>query len=249
MCTALEVSVALVQPTYAINVGYAARVMKNFGHRRLILVDAKFDRREAMKFASHASDLLEKAKECTFDDLIKNEDYIVGTTAIGASRQTNLTRQAVPPWEITDAVSGRNICLVFGRDTTGLTNAEISKCDLLVMIQANRKYPTLNISHAIAIILYEISKSTLKQRTSASRKNIDRITRGFTELALIAGVQQHKARLTEEALQRVLRRARPTEKEASLLIGLPRKVKLAFEKPEIVRLEKLKASSKEARRE
>ncbi|MBI2126653.1 MAG: RNA methyltransferase [Thaumarchaeota archaeon] len=245
----MEVSVALVQPTYAINVGYAARIMKNFGHKRLILVDAKFDRNEAMKFASHASDLLEKAEECRFDDLIKNEDYIVGTTAIGASRQTNLTRQAVPSWEIANAVSGRNICLVFGRDTTGLTNEEISKCDLLVMIQANRKYPTLNISHAIAIILYEISKSTFKQRTSASRENIDRITRGFAELALIAGVQQQKARLTEEALQRVLRRARPTEKEASLLIGLPRKVKLAFEKPEIVRLEKLKASSKEARRE
>jgi tRNA/rRNA methyltransferase len=249
MGAALEISVALVRPTYAINVGYTARIMKNFGHERLILVDAKFDRSEAMKFASHASDLLEKAEECTFDDLIKNEDYILGTTAIGASRQKNLTRQAVHPRGIANAISGRNICLVFGRDTTGLTNEEISECDLLVRIPANRKYPTLNISHAIAIILYEISKISTKQRTSASRENIDRITRGFAELASIAGVQQHKVRLTEEALRRILRRARPTEKEASLLVGLPRKVKLAFEKPEIVRLEKLKTSLREERHE
>ena len=249
MCAALKVSVALVEPTYAMNVGYAARIMKNFGLKRLILVDAKFHRSEAMKFASHASDLLEKVEECTFDELIKNGDYIVGTTAIGASRQTNLTRQVVPPWEIANAVSGRNMCLVFGRDTTGLTNEEISKCDLLVRIPANRKYPTLNISHAIAILLYEISKSPVKQRASASRENIDRITRGFAELALIAGVQRYKARLTEEALQRILRRARPTEREASLLVGLPRKIKLALEKPEIVRVQRFKASPKEEPRE
>jgi len=238
----MEISVALVEPIYPINVGYAARIIRNFGHKKLVLINPKFNMQEARKFASHAADVLEDAEKCSFDKLIKREDYLIGTTAISARWEGNLTRQTVPPWEIANMVSGNKICLIFGRDTTGLTNKEIAKCDLIVKIPANREYPTLNISHAMAIILYEISKSSPRKRTSAPRVTVDRICAEFAELALIAGVQKNRVKIMEEALQRILRRSKPTHRESSLLVGLPRKIRLALEKPEIIRLGSLKAS-------
>ena len=229
--------------------GYAARIIKNFGHNKLVLIDPRFDMQEARKFASHAVDILENAAKCSFDQLVKKEDYIIATTAISASREGNLTRQTMPPWEIVNMVTGNKICLVFGRDTTGLTNDEIAKCDLVVQIPASRKYPTLNISHAIAIMLYEISKSSIGKNASAPRVSVDSIAANFAELALIAGVQKHKVKMMKEALQRILRRSKPTQRESSLLVGLPRKIKLALEKPEIIRVGRLKVSPKGERRE
>ena len=245
----MEISIVLVEPTYPINVGYAARIIKNFGYKKLFLINPKFNMQEARKFASHAVDILENAEKCSFDELIKREDYVIGTTAISASREGNLTRQTVPPWEISNMVSGNKICLIFGRDTTGLTNEEITKCDLIVKIPANGKYPTLNISHAMAIILYEISKSSLRKKVSAPRVSIDRIAANFAELALVAGVKKHKVKIMQEALQRILRRSKPTQRESSLLVGLPRKIKLALEKPEIIRVNRLKASPRGGHRE
>ncbi|MDP2908500.1 MAG: TrmH family RNA methyltransferase, partial [Nanoarchaeota archaeon] len=51
-----------------------------------------------------------------------------------------------------------NTVILFGREDSGLTNEEIMKCDFIVSIPASKEYPVLNISHAAAIILYEISK-------------------------------------------------------------------------------------------
>lgn len=245
----MEISVALVEPNYPINVGYAARAVKNFGFKKLVLVNPKFEMQKARKFASHAVDVLENAEKCSFDELVRKEDYVVGTTAISAKRGGNLTRQTIPPWEIVNMVSGKRLCLVFGRDTTGLTNEELAKCDLIVRIPASRKYPTLNISHAIAIVLYEISKVTIRKQGSASRHTIDRIVANFAELASMVGVQEHKVRLIEGSLKRILRRSKPTYREASLLVGLPRKIKLALEKPEIIRGKRLKVSPEEERLE
>jgi len=249
MVKAMQISIALVEPSYPINVGYAARVIKNFGYKKLILVNPKFDMQVARKFASHAVDILESAEKCTFDKLIKKEDYVIATTAISAKSEGNLTRQTVPPWEIANMISGNIICFVFGRDTTGLTNKEIAKCDLIVKIPASRKYPTLNISHAISIILYEISKSSLRKKPFTSRTSVDKIAANFAELALISGVQEYKVKIMEEALRRILRRSKPTHRESSLLLGLPRKIRLAMQRPEIIRASRLKASPKEELRE
>ena len=55
------------------------------------------------------------------------------------------------------------MALVFGRESTGLTNEELEKCDLAVSIPTNSKYPALNISHACAVLLYELFDSKEKK--------------------------------------------------------------------------------------
>ncbi len=62
-----EISICLIEPQYPINLGYIARIMKNFGFHNLLVVNSKVNIEEARPFASHAVDLLENIKYINFD--------------------------------------------------------------------------------------------------------------------------------------------------------------------------------------
>ena len=51
---------------------------------------------------------------------------------------------------------------LFGREGDGLTNQELELCDLVVSIPTHESYPILNITHAAAIIFYELFKTQKK---------------------------------------------------------------------------------------
>lgn len=153
------ISIILVEPEQEGNVGAIARVMKNFGFSKLILVNPKCNHlsEEARKRAKNAQDVLKKAKICSWAKI--NFDFLIGTTAkIGTD--FNIPRSPLTPNDLRNALQhkGRNVGLIFGRESHGLNNKEIEKCDFVVKIPANSRYETLNISHAVAIILYELQK-------------------------------------------------------------------------------------------
>ncbi len=167
MCASLRsISLAVVEPTYPVNVGHMARLAKNFGVASLILIDPAFDMDEALPYASRASDLLRSAEITPLKSLVKRFDLLVVTTAIpGGSR--NIRRDSASPEYAAKRIheSKGKVCILFGRETTGLTNEEIGLCDMIVSIPTNTSYRTLNISHAAAIILYILSthSSSLKR--------------------------------------------------------------------------------------
>ncbi|BBE41567.1 RNA methyltransferase [Conexivisphaera calida] len=158
-------SVVLVDPHYGMNVGYVARVMMNFGLRDLVLVSSrghsdKLGTKAARQYASHGSVLLDSARVVnSLRSLRSEKGLLVATTAkvVGAPRR--LIRRPMSVEELVDLAAGRDdVALVLGRDTTGLTNEEIAECDFVVHVPTWTDYPTLNISHALAIILYEVAK-------------------------------------------------------------------------------------------
>lgn len=228
-----EMTVALVQPFYPTNIGYVARVMKNFGLQKLVLVEPKAELKEAMKFASHGSSILEEATILTMKQLFRKYDLIVGTTAIPAKKSSNLARSAITPQDFAErAVQlAAGTCLLLGRDTTGLTRNELDRCDLLIHIPTTTDYETLNVSHALAIILYELSK--VKHSTSvktASKIQRERLVSLATRLARVAGVQHHKIKQLRAGLRKVLGRSLITEREAFLLMGLFRRSASAIQR-------------------
>jgi len=85
--TGERLSVTLVGPEYPINVGYTARLIKNFGLTRLYLVGPRFDRKVAAVYAAHGADILEHADVINFDELRRRHDLLVATTAVPASRR------------------------------------------------------------------------------------------------------------------------------------------------------------------
>ena len=222
----MNLTVALVEPLYEVNVGHIARIMANFGYTRLILVNPKVNLNKARKFASHGVYLLDNAEICAFEDL-KKFDYKIGTTAIFDVSTTNVLRSTVSPRFMADAIKNfsGSVCLIFGRDTVGLTNEELETLDMIVSIYADSSYPTLNIGHSAAIILYELTKQQFENEEKiANEEQRSRIVKFASNLARESGYKEYKLPIFERAFSQLIGRGRPTSREATLIIGLFRKV-------------------------
>lgn len=151
------VSVILVEPAVPGNIGAVARVMANFGFKDLVLVRPKCDHlsEEAQGRSKHARPILKKAKVV---HALKGFDYLIGTTsALGTD--FNIPRSPVTPKELVELLRGKQtkkVGLVFGPEGPGLSNKELEACDFIVTIPTHEEYASMNLSHSVAILLYEL---------------------------------------------------------------------------------------------
>ena len=224
-----KVSVTLVGPEYPVNVGYTARLIKNFGVRKLYLIGPNFDRRVASVYASHAADVIESSEELDFDSLRDRHDLLVATTAVTAIRRTNVDRLSVTPEDMTRYVSSsRSASLVFGRDTTGLRNEELARCDLVTSVATGTNYRTLNVSHSVGILLYSLSRRRAEKRRLPASGERDAFAKYAYELAVAAGVQAHRAERLKKLARRMTLRSQLDGKELGMLVSLLRKARDAI---------------------
>ena len=230
-----NISIALVETLYSINAGYVARIMANFGFNNLYLINPLFDFKRARKFASHGEQILENAIICNFKDLENKFNYLIGTSAITGSKLTSVYRSVVTPEEIPKKLKyiSQSVCFIFGRDTIGLRKEEIDICDLIVHIPTGTDYPTLNISHAMAIILNEISKERCtKNYLIAERSDRDRVIEYAERIAHLANFPSHKIPLLKLAIKQIMSRAGLRSREYTLFMGLLNKIILNLEPQE-----------------
>jgi tRNA/rRNA methyltransferase len=231
-------SVTIVGAEYPVNLGYTARLMKNFGLRRLYLVSPNCDMRAASVYASHGADVLKDAEVVTLTKVRKMHHLLLATTAIRARRGANVGRTAVRPEEAVPlVVASESASLVFGRDTTGLTNEEISRCDLVTSVETRTDYRTLNVSHAAAILLYLISRAWGARKAlvgpSASRERREAFSRYAYDLAMASGMQRHRAERIVQVGRRVALKSEVDSKELGLLVSLLRKAEIAVKKTSV----------------
>lgn len=227
--------VVLVEPTYQINIGYVARCMKNFGFRDLVLVKPRVHMlSEAAIFSAHARDLL--LKYCwVVDDLeeaLTGIDLVVGTTG-KIPRGYDPLRAYLTPREFAEKARdyNGNIALLFGREDIGLKNTELEVCDLVVHVPANPKYPILNLSHAVAIILYEIfigerSKygKGVDGRKIPRRSEMKILLQYFSEILEKTGYPASRRRRAELTFRRVIARSMISKEELYAFMGFFRKI-------------------------
>jgi tRNA/rRNA methyltransferase len=217
-------SVTLVEPQYPVNLGHVARLVNNFGVDRLYLVRPKVDMSVALIYASHAADVIENAEIVTFAQLRKKNDLLVATTAVGARRRSNVIRRIAKPEDVARQVrSARSASLVFGRDTTGLTNEEIRMCDVTTTIDTGSRYKTLNIGHAAAILLYVVSRVDAKAFRSSSRVPRELFAENLRGLAVASRMPPHKVRNMLEIGKRMVATSRLTDEQLLLLSSVLRK--------------------------
>jgi len=223
----------MVRPAFALNVGYVARVMKNFGLSRLFLVEPQFTVSDAIKYASHGADILRNAESVSMEELRAKVSYLVGTTARCAKVSSNIPRRCENIRRAAPRIlQYEDACILLGRDTTGLTNEEARICDLMVTIRTGTSYETLNISHALAIILYQLSivKRPLKPVRPAPailrRRAIDYVE----QLASAAGFPKEKLHLLKDASSRIFSGAPIREKEVRMMMMLMRDAILAIKR-------------------
>jgi tRNA/rRNA methyltransferase len=154
-----NISIVLYKPKYAGNIGSVVRAAKNMGIENIIVVGTNdFDREEMQQRSTHlAADVLDKIKYVQgVEEALGGFNYIVGTTArLGKARGPFISPRAAAQ-DIADISQKNKVALLFGPEDTGLANEALRLCHAVVTIPTSREFTSLNLSHAVMILCYEI---------------------------------------------------------------------------------------------
>ncbi len=219
------------------NVGAVARVGRNFGAERLVLVRPRAALGpEARRRAMGGIPLLTGARTAaSLDAAVEDCDLVIGSTDLVLGRSTAFLRRSIDPERlgaIVHAAEGR-IALVFGPEDNGLSRGELESCDLIVHIPARRDFPTLNLSHAVGILLYAVHRSEgpeweettpAPERLSLAGQEKELLLRRLAELMVAADYPRHKRRGLTLLFRRLFGRAVPTEHEYRMMLGFVRSI-------------------------
>lgn len=153
------IRVVLVAPEIPGNIGSTARAMKTMGLSQLCIVDPQCNPTDpkALALAHNAEEILAQARIVeSLEDALAETAYVIGTT--GRDR-----RQGGQPLSPREAVNQffsfspeQPVALVFGRESSGLSNPELALCTAVSTIPAATNLPALNLSHAVQVYVYEL---------------------------------------------------------------------------------------------
>lgn len=132
--------------------------MKNMGLSRLALVAPRtFPDAEASARAAGADDLLANATVCaSLDEALAGTTLAVALSARSRDLgpQPRTVREAVG--ELLAATAAGDVALVFGNETSGLSNDELQRCHTAVTIPADPEFSSLNLGAAVQVLCYEL---------------------------------------------------------------------------------------------
>lgn len=154
----MSVSVILIEPKDSINIGSVARVMDNLSFTDLTLVAPRhYDRELAERSACWATPVLDGARFCNqFDEAVEGSELVVGFS----SRHSGAIEHArsLSSWCAyvqTLQPQPQKISFVFGPEESGLSNDLLLRCHDIVYIETSDANPSMNLSHAVAVALYQ----------------------------------------------------------------------------------------------
>jgi tRNA/rRNA methyltransferase len=166
-----RVRVVLVRPESPVNVGASARVVRNTGSDGLDLVaPGEWRTVECWRTAWGAQEVLESAR--VFPDLAQALRGTAVAVALSARRTAGSTpvdiREAV--LETASLAPDEAVALVFGPETSGLSNEEMAQCGRRARIPSHAGQPSFNLSHAVAIAAYETHRALRRGGGQSSRR-------------------------------------------------------------------------------
>jgi TrmH family RNA methyltransferase len=156
-----DVRFVLVRPRDPRNVGASCRAMKTMGFTSLaVVLGPLIDLEQAGVLAHHARDVLEGALFCTdLEQAIGDASLVAGTTRRRGRDRKYFT---LFPGELAERVAAGGpgaVAVLFGNEETGLTDAELARCNLAVTIPSAPAFPSLNLSHAVQVVAYELARA------------------------------------------------------------------------------------------
>jgi TrmH family RNA methyltransferase len=148
-------ALVLVHPRVPGNLGSVARAAKNFGVTDVRLIEpACSPDEEAIRLASGADELLAGMRRYpTLVEAVADFDAVVATSSLrGRSERRWLTLAELPEFLASLGPEAR-LAYVFGPERSGLTEEERSRASATLTLPTNPWFPTMNLSHAVAVIL------------------------------------------------------------------------------------------------
>jgi len=225
-----NITVVFIEPESEENIGALARVMANFGLNNLIIINPKVNvYSEKVKIVAREKgwEIIKKCK--IYDDLdqvISLFDITYGTTGIAAKKGNETLRNPLTPEEFAKEIIKYkgNVGIFFGRESIGFTNEELNRFDAQITIPASEEYPVLNITHAAAIIFYEIFKAWKNpiRKTFKLINNYERFTliKLMKKMVDALPTQEYRKPVIKRVLRNIIGKAIITKREYTVLAGV-----------------------------
>ncbi len=198
----------------------------NFDFDKLCLINPCNLDDECYVRAVHADKILDNARIfSSFEDAIKDIDYLVATSSIETKTDKKHLRNPVLLEDLAEKIfelDGK-VGLVFGREDYGLYNDEIASCDIMLRIPTSDSYLSLNLSHAVNLVLYELFvKKTFEPREKRiiGRMEKEKLFDFFSNLLEEIKYPEHKKEKTNVMFRRIMGRAMPSKWEYHTLMGV-----------------------------
>ncbi len=224
--------IVLVEPSHPGNIGAAARAMKVMGLRHLVLINPRFfPDPEATALASGAEDILDAARVCAdLDTALQGCHKVYGTSARDRRIQWPSSNAREAAGEILADLGNGDCALLFGRERTGLTNAELDRCQVLVHIPTAEAYHSLNLGQAVQVLAYELHIAALMalpqpaappEEQPAPVEDMEGFYGHLQHVLRRSGfLQELRATRMMRRLRRLFDRARPSRNEVNILRGI-----------------------------
>lgn len=223
-----NVSIVLVATKKPANIGAVARCMMNMGLSRLLLVQPPVDRNnEATKLAAGAGAILERALRFeTLREAVTDHHLVIGTSRRLAQRRKNVHSPREMAELVLPLLAKNRMAIVFGREVNGLDRGDLSLCHELVTIPSSGDFPSLNLSHAVMVIAYELfiaahAAGPVADRVLAPAGEVERFF-GQLELLLrdLDFLDDTNAERMMFSLRQLFGRARLEPRDVSILRGI-----------------------------
>lgn len=158
-----NLAIILVRPQGPLNIGSVCRTMMNFGFNRLRLVDPtkEYKSLDAKKMALNAFFVLENAQ--VFNDLssaLSDIQVAFGTTRRFGKHRKDFFTPAQAALKFENNYLDIQCALVLGPEDAGLETGDLNLCQHFITIPTHDDYPSMNLSHSLSILLYEISNQS-----------------------------------------------------------------------------------------
>lgn len=254
-----RLDVVLVSPRNPLNIGAAARAMANFGFSRLSIVAPFAENWTEAKSAVGAPDLLRQARVfSTLAEAVARCTFVLGTGSLDKRKPVQRI-EALPvaaawirqqievsvPEARDSGITSNHVALVFGSEKHGLTSDDLTWCHALAVIETCDEQPSMNLGQAVAVCLYEISRtepgelnSTSMNVSSASSlpskqpdpkqpdtEQLDRLASLIEETMEAVNYSTRGMRAANgSALRVLLRRLMPNDADLRRMMGLFRRI-------------------------
>ena len=233
----------LVEPAGPLNLGSVARLCANFGVDDLRLVAPRCNPADpdAERMAVHGGEVLHNARHFpTLLEALSDCQRVVASC--GRIEHGDLPLQApeqVMPWVSQGLEAAVQVALVFGREDRGLSNEELLLSQRVISLHSDAAYPSLNLSHAVAVVLHELERvrrhpsATLNQpvqvEEAAAPTQLIACLDDAEDLLLEAGfLMKHTARARMAKVKGLLQRSLVRPDELALLRGMVRQLRWAI---------------------
>jgi TrmH family RNA methyltransferase len=223
-----NISIILVDTKTPANIGSVARCMMNMGLSRLVLVNPPRDEdREALKLAAGAQKVLEHAVVCSaLVEAVADHGLVIGTSRHAGRQRKNIRTPRELAENVMPILSRNRVAVVFGNEVNGLENKDLALCHEIVAIPSSDAFPSLNLSHAVMIVAYELFMASQRDSASSSVElaHVEQVEGFYRHLQetlqdLDFLEREHPERMMF-SLRQIFGRARLDARDVSILRGI-----------------------------